>query len=135
MCWHYGHSQGRSVKGVNLSDAPYHSGDAPIPVAFEVVKKPRQFCGIKTRKAKRAAAFSKNLPARAMIATCVANTPSSSAICPDRQMVCVKGGFRPIPKKGKHVISALKDNRLVALTETDKNEGRYVRAGQLELAD
>jgi len=27
-----------------------------------------------------------------------------------------------------------KDNRLVALTETDKNEGRFVRISELELA-
>jgi len=73
MCWHYDHCKGRSVKGINLLNALYHSGDVSIPVAFEVVKKPHQFCDIKTRKAKRAAEFTKNELMRSMIATCVAN--------------------------------------------------------------
>jgi len=57
MCWHYDHCKGRSVKGINLLNALYHSGDVSIPVAFEVVKKPHHFCDIKTRKDKRAAEF------------------------------------------------------------------------------
>ncbi|MDD1631524.1 MAG: hypothetical protein LUP91_04840 [Methylococcaceae bacterium] len=44
--------------------------------------------------------------------------------------------FEFILKKGKHFISAPKDNRLVALSEEDKKDGRYVlRVSQLELAD
>ncbi len=68
MCCYYGHCKGRSVKGINLSDALYHSGDVPIPVAFE-----------RMRKAKRAAELQNGLipsgtQVRSMIATCVANT-------------------------------------------------------------
>src|SRR3954447_6691052 len=40
VCWHYDHTKGRSVKGINLLNALYHHGDVSIPVAFEVVKKP-----------------------------------------------------------------------------------------------
>ncbi len=60
-------------------NALYHSGEVSIPVAFEVVRKPHQFCDIKTRQPKRAAEFTKNelIPSgaqvRSMIATCVAN--------------------------------------------------------------
>ena len=39
VCWHYDHSKGRSVKGVNPIGALYHSDGASIPVAFEAVKK------------------------------------------------------------------------------------------------
>jgi hypothetical protein len=46
-----------------------------------------------------------------------------------------KENFEFILKKGKHFISALKDKRLVALSEEDKKEGRYVRVSQLELTD
>jgi len=38
-------------------------------------------------------------------------------------------------KKKKHFVAALKDNRLVALSETDKKQGRFVRIDTLELAD
>jgi IS4 transposase len=54
MCWHCDHCQGRMVKGVNILNALYYSSEVSIPVAFEVVRKPIQFCDIKTRKTKRA---------------------------------------------------------------------------------
>jgi hypothetical protein len=31
MCWHFDHCKGRSVKGINLLNALYHSGDVSIP--------------------------------------------------------------------------------------------------------
>ena len=46
-----------------------------------------------------------------------------------------KENFAFILEKDKHFIAALKDNRLVALTEQDKKEGRFVRISQLELTD
>ncbi len=46
-----------------------------------------------------------------------------------------KESFEFILEKDKHFIAALKDNRLVALTEQDKKEGRFVRMSQLELTD
>ena len=49
MCWHYGHSKGRTVKGLNLPDAFYHSGD--MPVASGIVRKPHVYTGLKDRKA------------------------------------------------------------------------------------
>lgn len=38
-----------------------------------------------------------------------------------------------IDKKGKHVIATLKDNRLVALNEDEKKQGRFVRIDALRL--
>jgi len=134
MCWHYDHCKGRSVKGINLLNALYHSGDVSIPVAFEVVRKPYRFSDVKTRKVKRAAEFTKNELMRSMVATCVANTIKFRYVLTDSWFAS-KENFEFILKKGKHFISALKDNRLVALTETDKNEGRFVRISQLELTD
>jgi hypothetical protein len=53
ICWHYDHCQGCTVKGINLLNALYYSGDMSIPVAFEVIRKPIQFSAIATRKVKR----------------------------------------------------------------------------------
>jgi len=134
MCWHYDHCKGRSVKGINLLNALYHSGEVSIPVAFEVVRKPHQFSDVKTRKVKRAAESTKNELMRAMIATCVANAIKFRYVLTD-SWFAAKENFEFIRQKGKHFISALKDNRLVALTEEAKQEGRFVRISQLELAD
>jgi hypothetical protein len=134
MCWHYDHCKGRSVKGINLLNALYHAGGVSIPVAFEVVRKPYQFSDVKTRKVKRASEFTKNELMRTMIATCVANAIKFRYVLTD-SWFGAKENFEFILKKGKHFISALKDNRLVALTKEDKKEGRFVRISQLELTD
>lgn len=73
MCWHYDHCQGRTVRGINLLNALYYSGDVSIPVAFEIVRKPIQFSDIQTRKVKRASLVTKNELMRQMIQTCVQN--------------------------------------------------------------
>jgi hypothetical protein len=134
VCWHFDHCKGRSVKGINLLNALYCSGEVSIPIAFEVVRKPRQFSDVKTRKVKRASDVTKNELMREMIATCVANAIKFRYVLTDSWFAS-KENFEFILKKGKHFISALKNNRLVALTEADKKEGRLVRISQLELAD
>ena len=53
ICWHYDHVSGRNVRGINLLNALYHSNGASIPVAFELVKKPIQYCDIESRQLKR----------------------------------------------------------------------------------
>ena len=74
MCWHFDHCSGRTVRGINLLNALYHSGEVSIPVAFEVIRKPMQFCDLKTRQIKRASLVTKNELMREMIGTCVNNT-------------------------------------------------------------
>jgi hypothetical protein len=39
VCWHYDHSQGRSVKGINIVNVLYETGGIRIPVGYETVEK------------------------------------------------------------------------------------------------
>ena len=134
MCWHYDHCSGRSVRGINLLNALYHRGGVSIPVAFELVRKPLQFCDVQTRQVKRASEVTKNEMMRAMIATCVNNALKFRYVLMDSWFAATEN-FEFIVKKKKHFIAALKDNRLVALSEADKKQGRFVRIDTLELAD
>ncbi len=134
ICWHFDHCKVRSVKGLNLLNALYHSDEISIPVAFEVVHKPIQFSDINIHKLKRASEITKNELIKAMIATCIANALKFRYVLTD-SWFAAKDNFEFILKKGKHFISTLKENRLVALTEADKNEGRFLRISQLELTD
>jgi hypothetical protein len=134
MCWHFDHCSGRSVRGINLLNALYYSGDVSIPVAFELVRKPLQFCDVKTRQVKRASEVTKNELMRDMIATCVNNALKFSTVLMDSWFASVEN-FEFIVKKKKHFIAALKDNRLVALSAADKKQGRFVRIDTLELSD
>ena len=134
MCWHFDHCSGRTVRGINLLNALYHSGEVSIPVAFEVIRKPLQFCDVKTRQIKRASLVTKNELMREMIGTCVNNTLKFRYVLMDSWFGSVEN-FDFIVKKKKHFIAALKDNRLVALSEEDKRQGRFVRIDALALAD
>jgi len=134
VCWHYDHTKGRSVKGINLLNALYHHGDVSIPVAFEVVKKPLQFCDLETHKVKRASWVTKNEQMREMIATCVANQLKFRYVLMD-SWYAAQENFEFIVKKRKHFIAALKDNRLVALNEADKKKGGFVRIDTVPLSD
>ncbi len=119
VCWHFDHGKGRSVKGINLLNALYYSGDVSVPVAFEVVRKPHPFSDVKTRKVKRASDVTKNELLRKMIATCVANAIKFRSVLTDSGFASQENVEFTL-KKGKHFISALQDNRLVALTEEEE---------------
>lgn len=134
ICWHYDHCSGRSVRGINLLNALYHSGEVSIPVAFELVRKPLQFCDVQTRQVKRASEITKNEMMRNMIAACVNNTLKFRYVLMDSWFAAVEN-FDFIMRTKKHFIAALKDNRLVALSEADKRQGRFVRIDTLALSD
>jgi len=57
MCWHFDHTVGKSVRGVNMLNALYYSSGVSIPVAFEIIEK-FQYSEIDTREVKRKAQIS-----------------------------------------------------------------------------
>lgn len=134
MCWHYDHCSGRNVKGVNLLNALYHSGDMSIPVAFELVKKPFQYSDLKTKKVKRKSEITKNEMMRKMIETCIRNDLKFLFILMD-SWFSSKDNFDFITSNDKHFIAALKNNRLIALSEEDRKNKRFVRVDELNFPE
>jgi len=134
MCWHYDHCEGRTVKGINVLNALYYSGDVSIPVAFEVIRKPILFSDITTRKVKRASMVSKNELMRKMVGQCIQNQLKFLYVLMDCWFAA-KENFEFILKKNKHFVAALKKNRLVALSLDDKKQGRFIKVSELELSD
>ncbi|QGP55026.1 hypothetical protein PsalMR5_02472 [Piscirickettsia salmonis] len=39
IAWHYDHSKGRTVKGINILTAMVRYGDVRLPIAYEVIEK------------------------------------------------------------------------------------------------
>jgi len=134
ICWHYDHTKGESVKGINLLNALYHSGDVSIPVAFEIVKKPYLYTDLKDRKVKRTSEVTKNELLRQMLTVCVLNHIKFRYVLMDSWYAATEN-FAAIIQHGKQFIAALKSNRLVALSEEDKKQGRFVRVSELKLSD
>jgi len=54
VCWHYDHSKGRNVKGINILNMLYHVEEISLPVGFEVVRKPNEFRDERGRKKRKA---------------------------------------------------------------------------------
>jgi hypothetical protein len=134
MCWHFDHCSGRSVKGINLLNAVYHSKGASIPVAFELVKKPIQYCDLQTRQLKRKSEVTKNELMREMIGACLRNGLKFRFVLMDSWFAS-KENFEFITGRQRHFIAALKNNRLVALSEEDRKNKRFVRVDELDFPE
>ena len=133
ICWHYDHCSGRTVKGINLLNALYHCNGRSIPVAFELVRKPLQ-CDMATRQVKRKSEKTKNDMMREMIHACLQNALQFRFVLMD-SWFSSEENFDFITSRGKHFIAALKDNRLVALSQEDWKKKRFVRVDELEFAE
>ena len=133
ICWHYDHCSGRTVKGINLLNALYHCNGRSIPVAFELVQKPLQ-CGMASRQVKRKSEKTKNEMMREMIHACLQNALQFHFVLMD-SWFSSEENFDFITSRGKHFIAALKDNRLVALSQEDWKKKRFVRVDELQFPE
>jgi len=133
ICWHYDHCSGRTVKGINLLNALYHCNGRSIPVAFELVQKPLQ-CDMATRQVKRKSEKTKNEMMRQMIHACLQNALQFHFVLMD-SWFSSEENFDFITSRGKHFIAALKDNRLVALSQEDWKKKRFVRVDELQFPE
>jgi len=133
VCWHYDHTQGKSVKGFNLINLLYHSNDISIPVGFEVVKKTELFID-KEGKQKRKAKKTKNEIMRELLQSAIINRIPFRFVLMD-SWFAAKENFEYIAKKKKHFIAALKSNRLFAKSLKDKHQGKFIKVEDIELKD
>lgn len=126
MCWHYDHSQGRAVQGFNLLNCLYHVSDVSIPVAFELIKKPLEYCDLKTRKLKRASLVTKNELMRNMLDVCMQNNLKFRFVLFDIWFSSKENMCYIKVTHNKDFVCALKANRLVALSEEDYHNNRFI---------
>jgi hypothetical protein len=131
MCWHYDHSKGRAVQGFNLLNCLYQVGDISIPVAFELIKKPIEYCDLKTRKLKRASLVTKNELMRAMLDVCVQNKLVFRFVLFDTWFASKENMCHIKETLKKDFICALKTNRLVAVSDEDHQANRFTPIDEL----
>ncbi len=129
ICWHYDHSKGRSVKGINLLGTLYQVGDLSIPVAFELVKKSEWVFNEKKGRWQRKSPQTKNEHYRRMLSACAKNRIEFCYVLSDvwysssENMRYIKEDLK------KEFIMPIKTNRKVALTLEDKKRGVYEQVG------
>lgn len=139
-CWHWDHSQSRTVKGINLLSAFYHSnlsnGAEPlrVPVGYELITKPIMYSELKTRKFKRKSEKTKNELMQTMIEQCIKNQLRFRYILADSWFASADN-MRFIDRKKKFFIFDMKTNRNACLSDKDRNAGNWTRIDQLDIAD
>lgn len=132
ICWHYDHTKGKSVKGINLVNCLYHSQDESIPVNFELVKKPFPFSDIKTKKLKRKSDRTKNEMVRDMLLTARQQQLKYRYVLFDIWFSASETLNFIVEKIDKHFVSAVKKNRQVALSQSDKHDGHFIALSDLD---
>ncbi len=140
ICWHFDHSKGKTVKGINMLNAFYHTQNSEssqplrIPVGFELILKTVLFCVIKTKKEKRISPVTKNEMLRDMVAQAIHNQLKFKYILADTWFGSADN-MRFIKKKKKFFIFDMKSNRMVALTEKERNAGHWTRIDEIDIPD
>jgi hypothetical protein len=135
ICWHYSHSKGRSVKGVNLLSCLARYRDVAFPITYELVRKDVLCCDVATRKVKRQSSISKNEMFRSVIAQAVANNVKFEYILADIWFGAKKNMEFVHYDMKKKFIFGIKANRLIALSEEEAKKGQYQNLSTLPIKD
>jgi hypothetical protein len=133
VCWHYDHTQGRTVKGIHFVSCLYHSQGLSLPVGFEIVTKTEVYTDPKDGKEKRRSQRTRNEMYRDLVHQAVQNQIAFTYVLNDvwfssaENMKFLKNTLE------KEFVMPIKTNRKVALSESAKQAGRYQRVETLEL--
>ena len=132
ISWHFDHTVGRSVKGINLLNCIYHANEVSLPVAFKLITKPIQYSDIETKKVKRKSETTKNDDLITMLKACRGNQLKWRYVLADSWFSSI-GNMKFInDEMKKYFLLALKSNRLIALSKEDKLQGRFQRIDSLD---
>jgi hypothetical protein len=129
ICWHYDHCSGRNVKGINFMTALYHSQKAVLPVGFQIVAKTEYYT--EKGKEKRRCPVPKNQYAREMIKQAVQNQIQFRYVLTDVWFASAETMMFIRHEMKKSFVMPVKANRSIALSSSDKRQGRYVRADEV----
>jgi hypothetical protein len=135
ICWHYDHAKGRTVKGLNLLTTLYVAQEVALPVAFEIVAKTEIYQDPQTGQEKRRSPSTKNEHYRNMLKLASSNRIAFQYVLNDVWFASAENMRLVKLDLEKDFIMALKTNRKVALSEADKQDGRYQRIDQLSFPE
>jgi hypothetical protein len=133
ICWHYDHSQQRTVKGINFVTCLYYNQGVSLPVGFELVRKTERYTDPKTGKEKRRADKTKNEMYRDLLQQAVRNQIPFKYVLNDIWFAAAENMKFVKLILEKEFVMPLKGNRKLATSVEAKQEGRYQRVDTLEL--
>lgn len=135
ICWHYDHTTGRQVKGVNFMTALYQSQEISLPVGFHLVAKTEHYVDKKTGRENRRSPVTKNEYCRDLIEHAVKNQIPFKYVLFDVWYASAEN-MRFIKQEMKRdFVCPIKTNRKVTLSVSEQHHGHYQRVETLELGE
>ena len=114
ICWHFDHTQQKSVKGLNLLTCLYFSQEVSLPVAFELIQKTQRVLDRKSGKEKKKSPYTKNELYRQMLQNCCHNALPFRTVLNDVWFASAENMRWVKTTLGKEFVMPLKSNRKVA---------------------
>ena len=133
ICWHYDHTSGQTIKGINFITALYHVGEVSLPVNYHLVQKTEVYTDPKTGQAKRKSSVTKNEVYRQLLRQVKHNQVPFCYVLNDVWFASAENMQFVKHELKRDFIMPLKTNRKVALSLEDKKQGRYARVDTLAL--
>lgn len=133
VCWHYDHTSGQTVKGINFITALYHVNGISLPVGYHIVSKTEVYTDEKTGKQKRRASQTKNEVYQQLLRQALRNHFPFRYVLNDVWYASADNMQFVKQELKRDFIMPLKSNRKLALSADTKKQGRYVRVDSLML--
>ena len=133
ICYHWDHCQGRHVKGVNLLNCLYYSQGMSLPLAFDIIRKDEVYVDPKDKKTKRRASITKNELMRNQLRQVQRNQVKYRYVLTDIWFASTENMTFIKKKLKKEFIMAFKSNRLAALSEEEKLQGKWKNIESLDM--
>lgn len=133
ICWHFDHSKGRTVKGINLLSAVLATDELALPIGAEFICKSEvqiQSDGSE----RRCSPVTKNELFRNMLQVCWQNC-RFDYVAADSWFSSKENMEFITTKLNRAFVMAAKKNRLAALSEADKKAGGWARIETLARSD
>src|SRR5712691_3351462 len=131
ICWHYDHTTGKIIKGINFISVLYHSHGVSLPIGFALIAKTEHYIDKKDGKEKRRSPVSKNEYYCTLLQRVANNQIPFRYVLSDVWYASAANMKFIRHTLKKDFIMPLKANRLVALSAGDKKQGRFVRVDSL----
>ena len=135
VCWHFDHSSGKYIKGIELLNFHYtDSSGISIPLGYEIVTKTEMVFDKKKKKWVRKALFTKNEIMRDKLEILhYHNQVKYKYILFDKWFTSTENLVFISENLQKKFVSPIKNNRLVALRLEDKINGKYVNISNVDM--
>ncbi len=115
--WHFDHTKGRSVKGINLLTAFYVTQQKPgdaflrVPVSYQTILKPEAHCTVWDKKTHRKSPLTKNEMLRESVDTAITNGLPFKYVLADTWFASADN-MAHTASKNKFFVFDMKENRL-----------------------